>query len=130
MEKGAQSRHLRLSSTSMGSPHHGESPPWLPATSEMSSVVPSGVGLSSLKSPYWLTCPYPAGFAISHSSRYHGDLCLRADLLSDQSHVHLGCQVVFWNLKVTVRRFSGLNNVQAYVVETNRDCLVLVCLAE
>lgn len=64
------------------------------------------------------TCPYPAVFATSQSSRHHGDLCLRADLLPDQSYVHLGCQVMFWKLKVTVKWVSRLNSVKACVAVT------------
>lgn len=113
MEKGAQSRHLRLRSTSMGSPHHG----FLPLLKlELSCSFWDRPFLP--EKPLLAHLPLPAGFAVSHSSRHHGDLCLRADLLSDQSHVHLGCQMVLWNLKVTVRRFSGLNNVHAYVAIT------------
>lgn len=38
--------------------------------------------------------------------------------LTRESYVHLGCRVVFGNLKVTVRKVSGLNSVQVYVAVT------------
>lgn len=41
--------------------------------------------------------------------------------LPDQGYVHLGCQVMFWNLKVTVKWVSRLNSVQACITITKES---------